>query len=173
MSSQIRICLVSASGQNFHFAEILEAFGSALSEHGFAVEESVDCFPPLTDDLVYVYVPHEYHPMVEELAHPTEPQLRRTVAVCTEQPGTHWFEVGCEIARRAGAVVDINALGVQELRRRGIGAEYVQLGHVPAWDAWKGVDRARSIDMTFIGGYTERRAQVLARCRSALEGRHS
>ncbi len=97
-----RICLVSASGQNVFFAEILEAFAAALRDQGVVVEASVDCFPPPADDLVYLYVPHEYHPLVEDLAHPTPKQLGRSIALCTEQPGTHWFELTSSIAASAG-----------------------------------------------------------------------
>ena len=138
MSGQPRICLVSASGQNVFFAEILEAFGEALRERGFAVEESIDCFPTPADDLVCLYVPHEYHPMVHELAHPSPAQLQRSVAICTEQPGTAWFEKSCHFAAAAGGVVDINALGAQEMRRRGIATKHAPLGYVPSWDAWRG-----------------------------------
>jgi hypothetical protein len=174
VSDQPRICLVSASGQNVFFAEILGAFGAALREHGFAVEESIDCFPALADDLVYLYVPHEYHPLVEELAHPTRAQLSRAVAVCTEQPGTQWFEVACGIAAQAGGVVDINVLGIAELTRRGLPAEHVPLGYVPAWDAWQGrEDCERSTDLAFLGGHTERRAHVLARCAPVIAGHRS
>jgi hypothetical protein len=174
MSDQPRICFVSASGQNVFFAEILEAFGAALREHGFVVEESTDCFPTLADDLVYLYVPHEYHPLVEDLAHPTRAQLSRAVAVCTEQPGTQWFEIDCGIAAQAGGVVDINVLGIEELTRRGVVAEHVPLGYVPAWDAWQGrEDGERSTDLTFLGAHTERRAHVLARCAPVVAGRRS
>lgn len=169
-----RICFVSASGQNVFFAEILEAFASALRERGFTVEESVDCFPALDEDLIYLYVPHEYHPLVEELAHPTTAQLRRTVAVCTEQPGTQWFDTSCGIAAQAGGVVDINVLGVRELTKRGVKAEHVPLGYVPAWDAWGGAEGSvRSTDMVFLGGATERRTQLLSRCGEVLAGRRS
>jgi hypothetical protein len=160
-----RICFVSASGQNVFFAEILEAFATALRAEGFAVEESVDCFPAPAADLVYLYIPHEFHPLVEELSHPTTAQLRRTIAVCTEQPGTQWFDLACGIAARAGAVVDINVLGVKELRRRGVAAEHAPLGHIPTWDCWGGKGGSeRMVDLTFLGGHTERRAQVLAAC---------
>jgi hypothetical protein len=166
-----RVCLVSASGQNVFFAEILEAFGAALRQQGVTVEESVDCFPPPEDDLVYLYVPHEYHPLVHELAHPTPAQLRRTVALSTEQPGTSWFDVASELAARAGGAVDINALGARELGRRGIAAEHAPIGYVPAWDLWQGGEAERSVDLAFMGGHTERRAKAIARCAPALRDR--
>lgn len=174
MLDQPRICLVSASGQNVFFAEILDAFGITLQEHGFIVEKSVDCFPALADDLVYLFIPHEYQPMVHEAAHPSEAQLRRSIALGTEQPGTNWFETVAEIAARAGAVIDINALGARELNRRGIAAEHAPLGYVPAWDVWRGGQgEHRSIDMAFLGRHTERRARALARCAPVLGRRRS
>lgn len=174
MGEVSRICLVSASGQNVFFAEILEAFGQALSEEGLIVERSVDCFPEPAEDLVYLYVPHEYHPMVHELAHPSPAQERRSVAICTEQPGTHWFDISCDHAARVGGVVDINALGAKEMRRRGVKAEHAPLGYVPSWDAWRGRrDRERTVDLTFLGAHTERRGRVLSRCASVLAERRA
>jgi Glycosyl transferase family 2 len=166
-----RICVVSASGQNVFFAEILEAFAEALREQGATVEESVDCFPVPAPDLVYLFIPHEYNPMVEELAHPNPVQLRRSIALNTEQPGTNWFEIVADVAAGAGAVVDINALGAKELKRRGVDAEHAPLGYVAAWDAWGGRENSeRSIDVAFLGGHTDRRARVLARAASTLGG---
>lgn len=169
-----RICLVAASGENVFFGEILDAFGDALREHGFVVERSVDCFPPAADDLICLFIPHEYMALVDELAHPTPAQLRRSVAICTEQPGTHWFEVGFEAAERAGAVVDINPLAAEEMRRRGVPAGHAQLGYVPSWDVWGGEEGGeREIDMAFLGRFTEERAAAIARCVPALEHRRA
>jgi len=96
--------------------------------------------------------------------------MRRTVAISTEQPGTSWFEVAAEAAARAGAVVDINRLAAEEMNRRGIATEHVQLGYIPGWDVWGGSEeRGREIDMTFLGRYTEERAEIVARCVGPLE----
>jgi len=54
MGDRPRVCVVSASRQNAFFDEILQALGEILAEAGVEVEESVDCFPPLADDLVYL-----------------------------------------------------------------------------------------------------------------------
>jgi hypothetical protein len=170
MNDPMRICLVSASRENVFFAEILEAFGSALAERGLRIERSVDCFPAPAEDLVCMFVAHEFGAFVEEDAYPTPEQLRRSVAVCTEQPGTDWFEFSLNFAAPAGAVVDLNAVGVAELRRRGIAAEHARLGYVAEWDAWQGrEDSPRPIDMAFLGRHTEERARTIARCRPALE----
>ena len=172
--SQPRICLASASQENVFFGEILDAFGDALREHGFTVERSVDCFPAPADDLVYLFIPHEYMALVDPLAHPTLTQLNRSVAISTEQPGTSWFDTTFEFARSAGAVVDINPLAAEEMRRRGVRVEHAQLGYIPSWDVWGGDrGRERDIDLAFLGRFTDDRGHVLARCRPALERRRA
>lgn len=169
-----RICLVSASEENVFFGEILEAFGDALREHGYQVERSVDCFPEASEDLVYVYIPHEYTALVDGLAHPTVEQLSRTVSISTEQPGTSWFEHAFGIAGQSGAVVDINPLAAEEMNRRGVQAEHAPLGYIPSWDVWHGDEgQERPIDMAFLGRYTEQRAKAIARCVPALEHRRA
>jgi hypothetical protein len=174
MGGSPRVCVVSASRQNVYFSEILESFAGMLRAAGVTVEQSVDCFPPLADDLVYMFIPHEYHALVQELAHPSPDQLKRTVAICTEQPGNHWFELSAGVAEKAGAALDINALGVAHMRARGIAAERLPIGYVPDWDAWGGdEERLRERDMIFLGGYAERRGLALARCAPYLEGRRS
>ncbi|HEY2055911.1 MAG TPA: glycosyltransferase [Solirubrobacterales bacterium] len=173
MARSQRVCIVSASGQNVFFSEILEAFRDALVHAGYAVEEAVDHFPPPQDDLVYMFIPHEFFPLVASAAHPSGPQLSRSVAIGTEQPGTEWFELVADLAARAGATVDINVLGTKELERREIPAQFVPLGYVAPWDHWHGEAGERSIDLAFLGGYNERRGHVLARCAPVLEGRRS
>jgi hypothetical protein len=172
VSDRPRICLVSASEENVFFGEILEAFGEALAADGYAIERSVDCFPPPVDDLVYLYIPHEYTALVEPLAQPTVEQLSRAVAISTEQPGTSWFEHALGIARQSGAVVDINPLAAEEMRREGIDTEHAPLGYIPSWDVWGGgEERERPIDLAFLGRHTPERAATIARCRPALQQR--
>lgn len=173
MSGRPRVCLVSASLENVFFAEILEAVGAALRRQGVGIERCSDHFPPLEPGLVYMYVPHEFHALVDEMSHPTPEQLARTIALCTEQPGNHWFEISCQAAAAAGAVFDINHLGALEMARRGIGAHYLQIGYVPEWDHWHQAERERTVDLAFLGGYTEKRARVLARCARLLDRAHS
>ena len=167
----MRVCFVKSSRQNVFFDELLEALRGALSDVGIETATSIDCFPQLADDLVYLVVPHEFVPMTFPQAHPTASQLRRTIALNTEQPGTAWFEETAAVAEKAGATLDIQPVGIAELRRRGIRAERLALGYVPAWDRWGGDDRARAIDAIFLGGYTERRAKALATCASVLQHR--
>jgi Glycosyl transferase family 2 len=165
----MRVCFVSASHQNVFFDELLEAFRDGLEARGVATERAVDHFPAPQDDLVYVFVPHEYLPLTHVDSHPGWRQLRRSVAICTEQPGTPWFATAAKVAADAGAAVDINELGVEALAREGVRARLVRLGYVPSWDRWGGDDTAgRPVDLTFMGGHTDRRGVALARCGHAL-----
>jgi hypothetical protein len=168
------VCLVSASGQNVFFAELLEALADALVGHGIAVERAVDYFPELRDELVYLFVPHELLPLLMPDAHPSEPQLRRSVTICTEQPGTHWFEEGARISERATATIDINRLGVTALGKRGVQARFLQLGYTALWDHWQGeLDSERPVELAVLAGVTPRRLSAVARCAGHLAGRRT
>lgn len=169
---QPTVCLVSSSFQNVFFGELLGALANALQEHGLTVERAVDHFPELREELVYAYVPHELMPLLMPDAHPDEHQLRRSVAICTEQPGTQWFEQTVQIARRTGRSVDINPLGVAEQRKLGIACERLQLGYTPLWDRWRGEPQApRPVDVAVLAGSTSRRLRALARAARELAGR--
>jgi Glycosyl transferase family 2 len=169
-----RACVVSASGQNVFFEEMLAAFETALAASGVQIERSVDHFPAFEDGVAYLFVPHEFLPLTQPSAHPSDAHLRRSVALCTEQPGTQWFEEAAGVAARAGRAIDINPEGTAELRRRGVSAETLQLGYVPEWDHWQGDEaRDRPFDLTFMGGYTPRRAGALASCAHVLMDRRA
>lgn len=167
------VCLVSASGQNAFFGELFDALADALAANGVPVERAQDRFPPARSDLVYLVVPHEYMPLTLPVAHPNDAQLRRTIVLSTEQPGGAWFELAASFAERAGAVVDINRLGVDALERRGVRARHLQLGYAPAWDRWGGDPSERPVDVMFLGAHTARRGRALARCGSRLVRRRA
>jgi GT2 family glycosyltransferase len=168
-----RACFVSASEQNAFFGELTEALRAGLEEAGVATETAEDHFPPLADDRVYVVVPHEYVRLTQPSAQPIEAQLRRTVVIATEQPGTSWFDESLQFSRRAAVTLDLNPLGVSALKRSGVDARRLPLGYVPQWDRWNGTDSQRPIDATFLGGHTPRRARVLARCGRVLQDRRA
>jgi Glycosyl transferase family 2 len=174
MVDQPRVCFVSASRQNVFFAELLDALRETLAEVcGVSTTAAVDHVPAIEDDLVYVFVPREYIPLTQPSAHPTAAQLARTVAICTEQPGTPWFEEAAGIASRCGAVIDINSVGAQALGERGINADLLPVGYVPKWDSWGGAGSNRPIDVTFIGGATARRQSAIAACGQMLSSRRA
>jgi hypothetical protein len=166
-------CFVSASGQNAFFGELLDALRIEVDKAGISTEQVVDHFPRIADDLVYVFIPHEYFPLTYPEAHPTGAQVARTVVLNTEQPGTHWFKENAIAAKHTRVAVDINQLGADELARRGVSTRRLRLGYVPGWDRWGGRDDLRPIDFTFLGGYNARRARILASCGPLLNDRRA
>jgi hypothetical protein len=163
------VCFVSASRQNVFFGELLDALADALTEHGVEVERAIDFFPEPRAGMAYVFVPHELLPLLMDDAHPDARQLARSVAVCTEQPGTHWFDEAAQAAQRAACAVDINRVGVSALRGLGVDARFLQLGYTPRWDRWGGArDSPRPVDVALLAGATPRRLSAVARCAAQL-----
>lgn len=164
MSSQVAV--LAPPGQNAFFRELAEALVAEMSGLG-AAAELTDGYPGDDDGRVHVLVgPHEYAALHWWRATPSRAQLARTVAICTEQPGTKWFDLGASVAARAGAVLDINRQGVRTLLRRGIRAGHAQLGHTASWEPAEPTAGAgaRSVDIAFLGGKTDRRCRILAGC---------
>jgi Glycosyl transferase family 2/Glycosyl transferases group 1 len=162
MSGDPTLCFVGTTRGNAFMNELLGAVAHEVAAAGMRTEVVLDT-PPLDDSRVYVLVPHEYFATVPEERHPTDGQLARTIAFCTEQPGTPWFDVGEAHARRAAAVVDINRGAVRELRRLGVLAEHFRLGYSSFWDTWHGDEsRERPTDVLFLGAVNERRLEALA-----------
>jgi Glycosyl transferase family 2 len=167
-----RVCIVRASGQNVFFDELLGALEHELQAQGVDTERATDHFPAIQDGTAYLFVPHEYVPLTEAEVHPSPAHLRRSVVLCTEQPGNQWFDMAAEIAERAGAAVDINPEGAAALRKRGVAARVLRLGWTPLWDLWGGDEsQDRPIDVIFLGSYTRRRAAGVASCGGVLAGR--
>jgi hypothetical protein len=158
-----RVVLVDARAGNLFFTELLEGLAAALAGAGAAAEVVRGRFPPLDGDVAYVVVPHEFFGTTPPEDWPDDDQLGRTIALCTEQPGTPWFEHAHDHARRCGVALDIHPAGVAELRRRGVRAERLRLGHLPAWDVWRRDETVpRPVDVLFLGSLNRHRDRLLA-----------
>jgi hypothetical protein len=156
------LCFVGAERGNAFMNELLAAVAHEVAATGMRTEVTFDAFPE-EGSLAYVVIPHEYFTCVDEDLPPTTQQLGRTIALCTEQPGTYWFELSASHARRAGAAVDIYAGAARELRRRGVRAEHFRLGYTSFWDTWHGDDRTdRPVDVVHLGAVNPRRLHALA-----------
>jgi len=168
MSAELTLCFVGTTRGNAFMNELLAAVAHEVEAAGVRTEVVVDA-APVGDSYVYVLIPHEYFACVHDELHPTKAQLARTIAFCTEQPETPWFEVGEAHARQAGAVVDISAMATAELRRRGVPAERFRLGYTEFWDRWlRDEARERPIDVLHLGAFNDRRLEALAGYASTL-----
>lgn len=118
-----------------------------------------------------VVAPHEYYLLADFDDATIHRAAQISVPVCTEQPGTPWFDIGAITARPAPLVLDINAHGVAALAELGLPARHLRLGGVPSMNAAgivgsgeRGVaDHAsRELDLVYLAGATDRRGARLA-----------
>jgi hypothetical protein len=159
----MHFCFVSTRRGSHFMTELLAAVSSATAEAGHTVELAFDEFPPLGDECVYVVVPHEFQAWGSPHGFPDERQRARTIALCTENPGTEWFEQTFQIVVDFAAAVSINRSSAAELRRRGIPCEHLQLGYSPVWDSWQRDETVqRPIDVLYLGAADPRRDPILA-----------
>jgi hypothetical protein len=138
--------------------ELLSAVSTATAEAGHPTHLALDRFPPLDEDCVYVVIPHEFRAWGDPDGLPDASQRARTIALCTENPGTQWFEETFELLSQFGAAVSINRSSAAELQRRGIPCEHLQLGYSRLWDTWLGDESVeRNTDVLYLGAADPRR----------------
>lgn len=169
-----QICFVSDRQSTYFFTELLGVLAQEASDHGARVTMAMDAFPSFEEPVAYVFVPHAFMALAPKQGHPTDAQLRHTLAISTDPPGTRYFEQSAEHASRAARVMGLTRPVVAELARRGISAEHLRLGWSPIWDTWRrdeGVDRPDEV--LFLGAATERRKRVLAGYGETLSGRRT
>jgi GT2 family glycosyltransferase len=172
VSADRRRFVVHAAEQgNAFMLEIAQWLVAALGDAGHGAALRTAGVPQAGGGVVNLVVaPHEYF----ELAL-TDPVQRAagaaaSIPVCTEQPGTPWFEIQLPHLARSPLVLDISPLGVRELRRRGLDAHHLALGYHDSFDRWHGDERReRPIDVVFLGSLTPRREAVLASLAPALQ----
>lgn len=159
----MRFCFVSTRRGSYFMTELLGAVSTATAAAGHDVELALDAFPPLADELVYVFIPHEFHTWGDPQGFPDAEQRARTLALCTENPGTPWFEDTFRLLPELAGAVSINRSSAAELRRRGISCEHIQLGYSPLWDTWHGARTvSREIEVLYLGAADPRRDPLLA-----------
>lgn len=156
------LAFVMAPTQNHFFVELVAALRHELEVLGVESVVSTHGFPVPRPGLVYVLVPpHEYFVLAGSPRRVDRRLLARSVFLCAEQPGTVHFDQNARLARRAGAVLDINAWSAGEYRRRGIEAEHLQLGYSGYWDRFN-ASSDRPLDVVFMGSSSPRRDRHIA-----------
>ena len=117
--------------------------------------------PGARDTIELVVAPHEFYALGHWSDREVDHAVRSSVPVCTEQPGTTWFDITSLYAGRSPLVLDINAHGTAALRDQGIDTRHLRLGGVPNMDHRR-PNGLRSREALFLGGRTDRRARRLA-----------
>ncbi len=156
-----------ARGQNAFFAELAEALVFELELLGAPARIVVGEFPEHRTGVVTVLLPpHEF--VALSGLRPSPHLMRRCLLISAEQPSSGFFAQNLDLAREAGAVLDINRRAVRTYREAGVDAEHLQLGYTAAWDRRDSV-AARDIDVLFVGRTTPRRERALAGYADVLE----
>ena len=165
-----KVHLHVASAGNEVMAHIAGLLAEGLALDGVASAVIVDGSPLADRDvgaLSVVVAPHEFFPLHFLRTRPTielEPTLASVAVFNVEQPGSQWFEVGWEFARRARHVFDISQAGVAEFHRRGVSALHTPLGYLPSLEAPAPRPTSdRPIDVVFLGHASPRRNAFFAR----------
>lgn len=151
---------VSSKGNAF-MRDIAEWVTEAAVELGHPATLRLDGAPPADPTrLNLVVAPHEFY----LLGGFDDPTIHAATAIsapiCTEQPGTKWFELTEIVARNSPIVFDINEHGVEALRAGGFDAHHLRLGGVASMRAPERSERTN--DVLFLGGKTPRRAAQVA-----------
>jgi Glycosyl transferases group 1 len=169
----MRFCFVSTRRGSPFMTELLSAISTATAATGHTAELVFDAFPPFDPDTIYVVIPHEFDAWGDPPGFPDARQRARTIALCTENPGTEWFEATFGLVSEFAAAVSINRSSAAELKRRGIRCEHLQLGYAPAWDTWLRREETvpRPIDVLYLGAADPRRDPLLAGIGSQLWAR--
>ena len=165
-----KVHLHVASAGNEVMAHIAGLFAEGIALDGVASKVIVDGLPLADREvgaLSVVVAPHEFFPLHFLRTRPTielEPTLASVAVFNVEQPGSQWFEVGWEFARRARHVFDISPAGVAEFHRRGVIAVHTPLGYLPSLEAPAPRLRSdRQVDVLFLGHASPRRNAFFAR----------
>lgn len=159
----MQLCFVSTSRGSQFMTELLAAISEAAATDGHRTELVLDAFPDRPDECVYVVIPHEFDAWGDPAGFPDPAQRARTIALCTENRGTEWFEATYRLVPQYAAAVSINRLSAAELQQRGIRCKHIQLGYAPAWDSWRRDEgAAREIDVLYLGAADPRRDPILA-----------
>jgi hypothetical protein len=116
-----------------------------------------------------VVAPHEFYVLSDADDAAIDAAARCSIPVCTEQPGTSWFDMTVLLSRASPMVLDINTHGVAALQAEGIEAQHLRLGGVPSMDRRSysthqptSQPTDRPTDVLFLGGLTDYRAATLA-----------
>jgi hypothetical protein len=149
---------VSSRGNAF-MTDIARWIVEAARQAGRASTLVCDRLPAAGDAINLVVAPHELFVLDDASDAAIARAAAASVPICTEQPGTPWFNLTAGLVRDAPLVIDINPRGVDAIRTRGHDATHLQLGGVPSMRA-PHVDR--DLDLLFLGGSTPRRAAALA-----------
>lgn len=161
---------VAALGNEF-MRDIAMALVEAAQILGRVATLVTDDLPCVDGSINLVVAPHEFFVLSDAPTEHLQRAAAASVCVCTEQPGTPWFRLSIEAARRGLLAFDINEHGAVAMRRAGVNAHRLPFGAVASMSAGEWPER--DIDVLFMGSLDPRRGAAIASLAPALWSRHS
>ena len=161
MTSERPVNVFVARDGNAFMRDIATWIAEASCQLGRRAKVIDNRLPTADGSINLVVAPHEFYVLRADSDFAVRAASRHSVPICTEQPGTPWFNLAVDFCSESPLVVDINAAGYDEFKRRGMAAARLRLGGVPSM-RWTSEPRDRDVDVLFLGGNTARRAQILA-----------
>lgn len=167
------------SKSNLFIVEIAQLVCAGFRDAGFAADLFVDRTPAeeVPDDAIQIVVtPHEFYNLFFTPQFPWPEIKRRTrhlYLLGTEQPESDWFHSNLVIAPYARAMLDINPLGVEGYRARGLRCFHLPLGYHSMLEETELPSPAeRDLDICLLASLTERREKFLATHADFFAARH-
>ena len=161
--------LFVTSKSNLFIVEIAQLVCAGFREAGFGAELFVDRVPEeeMPNETIQIVVtPHEFYNLflTPKLPLARVRQLTRQLYLLgTEQPDSDWFHSNLVIAPYARAMLDINPLGVDAYRARGLRCFHLPLGYHPMLERTTAkAGSERDLDLSLLASLTERREKFLA-----------
>ncbi|MEO1057414.1 MAG: glycosyltransferase [Actinomycetota bacterium] len=136
----------------------------------YAARLVTDRLPEPDGAINLVVAPHEFFELCPAPTRDLQRAAAASVCIGTEQPGTPWFRLTADVARRGLRTLDINRVAVDALRSDGIDARHLQVGAV---DSLIAPPTDRDIDVLFLGALDDRRGALLADLAPMLVRRRS
>ena len=164
-----RVHLFVTSKSNLFIVEIAQLVCAGFRDAGLAAELFVDQIPAEetpNDTIQIVVTPHEFFNLFLTPQFPLPELKRRTQQLYllgTEQPESDWFHSNLVLAPYARAMLDINPLGVEGYRARGLRCFHLPLGyHAMLERTREATPAARDLDICLLASLTDRREKFLA-----------
>jgi hypothetical protein len=189
-----RFHIYTNSKGNYFFEEMRDLLASGLENLGFtvAIRDETAEFKE-RDDWHIVVAPHEFFYLGAGVPLGQGPLPAKLILINTEQPSTHWFQLGAKFFPKAATVWDVDFASSQRLLSLGYPCRYLALGYLPEFPLFRKVKAlplhygtrflephirtrpalteplvARPLDLVFFGNPTVKRQQFYSAAAGVL-----
>jgi hypothetical protein len=167
----VDLCFVQPSQGGVTSELLTPAIADAARGLGVDVRTACQTFPDPTEQTIYV-ISSELLEVIDSGELPDPDQLRRTIVLCSELPGSHLFEVTSRWAQVSGGVLTMHGVPAESFDLGALPAARFDVGYSPLWDRWHG-DRTheRRVDVCYASHGVPAEDVVLGHAAQVLDAR--